>query len=166
MTAIDLQDAIVGHIFFEDSRNKVSKRMKNDRYMDIFAGYTNSIFQDFENYLRTQVDLVQNDIRLALDEFNSSFITYDLPPAIHIFKDPSQFLLRNLESEYEGVNNTVDMEHDDIRLKTKMLLRPGFKATRFMKNRFSVLFDVVIHIGILNSIKSTLVKTYKVKFNR
>ena len=41
--------------------------MKIDNYMDLLAGYTNSIFQDFENYLRTQFDLVKDDFRLVLD---------------------------------------------------------------------------------------------------
>ena len=31
--------------------------------MYILAGYNSSVFQDFESYLRTEVDLVENDIR-------------------------------------------------------------------------------------------------------
>ena len=37
-----------------------------------------SIFQDFESYLRTEIDMVEDDIRLVFDEYNSDFITYEL----------------------------------------------------------------------------------------
>ena len=30
--------------------------------------YVNTIFQDFVSFLRTEVDLVEDDVRLALDE--------------------------------------------------------------------------------------------------
>ena len=36
--------------------------------MDLLQGYTHSVFQLFETYLRTQVDLVENYIRLVSDE--------------------------------------------------------------------------------------------------
>ena len=36
------------------------------------------LFQDFESYLRTEVNLIEDDIKLVLDEYNSSFITYEL----------------------------------------------------------------------------------------
>ena len=45
-----------------------------------------SIFQDLESFLRTEVDLVEDDIKLVLDVYNSSFITYELEPCIYIFK--------------------------------------------------------------------------------
>ena len=32
--------------------------------MNVLAGYTSSVFQDFESYLRTEVDLVEDNIRL------------------------------------------------------------------------------------------------------
>ena len=41
--------------------------------MATLAGYTSSRFQDFESFLRAEVDLVEDDIRLVLDEHNSSF---------------------------------------------------------------------------------------------
>ena len=36
--------------------------------METLAGYSSSIFQDFESYLRTYVDLVEDDNRLVSDE--------------------------------------------------------------------------------------------------
>ena len=37
-------------------------------YMNILAVYDDSIIQNFESFLRTEVDLVEDDIRLVLDE--------------------------------------------------------------------------------------------------
>ena len=56
--------------------------MKNEQNRRILAIYTNSIVQDFESFPRTEIDLVENDIRLVLNEYNSSSITYELEPGI------------------------------------------------------------------------------------
>ena len=50
--------------------------------MYILAGYTRSIFQDLETYPRTEVDLVEDDIRLSLDDKNSRFLTNEKLPTI------------------------------------------------------------------------------------
>ena len=44
--------------------------MEDVGYMKVLAGCPSSVFQDFESYLRTEIDLVKGDIRLVLDEFN------------------------------------------------------------------------------------------------
>ena len=82
ITATDLQDDIIAPIFIKEYREQVTKRMKDVGYMNDLRGYIRSIFQDFESYLRTEVDLVEDDIRLVLDEYSSSFITYELEPGI------------------------------------------------------------------------------------
>ena len=43
--------------------------------MPILSVYVSSILKDFESFLKTEVDLVEDDNRLVLDEYNSSFIT-------------------------------------------------------------------------------------------
>ena len=48
ITAVDLQDAIIGPIIIKEYREQVSKRMKYNEYMRILANYISSIFQDFE----------------------------------------------------------------------------------------------------------------------
>ena len=69
ITATDLQDDIIGPISFEENRKQVTKRMKDDKHMEILARYTSYVFQDFESYLRTEVDLVEDDIKLVLNEY-------------------------------------------------------------------------------------------------
>ena len=73
ITAADLQDDIIAPIIIKEYNEQVTKRMNDDGYMDILARYTSSVFQDFESFLRTQIDLVEDDIKLVLDEYNSSF---------------------------------------------------------------------------------------------
>ena len=81
-TAEDLQDDIIGPIIIEEYNEQVTKRMNDEQYMNILAIYIRSVFQDFESFLRTQIDLVEDDIKLVLDEYNSSFNTYKLQPGI------------------------------------------------------------------------------------
>ena len=45
--------------------------MKNEQYKNCVAGYVSSVFHDFESYLRTEVDLIEDDIELVLDEYKS-----------------------------------------------------------------------------------------------
>ena len=98
--------------------------------MNILVGYTRSVFQDFESYLRTEVDLVEEDIKLVLGEYNSSFITYELQPGDYNFKDIPEALFNILQSEYAGASNVI-IEFDDITRKTKLVVRSGIIAIRF-----------------------------------
>ena len=70
ITATDIQHKTIGSIFIEDYRKEVSKRLKNDISVDNLAGYSSSIFQDFESYPRTEVDSAQD----VLEWFQRSLI--------------------------------------------------------------------------------------------
>ena len=85
ITAEDLQDDIIAPIIIEEYKEQVTKRMNDEQYMNILAIYTRSVFQDFESFLRTQIDLVEDDIKLVLDEYNSNFVTYELVPGIYSY---------------------------------------------------------------------------------
>ena len=136
ITAADLQDDLIALITIEEYKEQVAKRMKNEQYMNIVAGYVSSVFQDFENYLRTEVDLVEDDIKLVLDECNSSFITCDLEPGFYTFKDISEALFNILQPKYPEPINTIVNEFDDITRKTKLVVRSGIVAIRFHEKSF------------------------------
>ena len=87
LTATDLEDDIIAPIIIEEYKEQVTKRMNDEQYMNFLAIYTSSVFQDFESFLRTQIDLVEDDIKLVLDEYNSNFITYELEPGIYSYRD-------------------------------------------------------------------------------
>ena len=80
--------------------------------------------------------MVEDDIRLILDQQNSSFITYELQPSIYTFKDPSEDLLRNRQHEFDGDDNAIHNEFDDITMKTKLVVKPGIIAIRFDEKLF------------------------------
>ena len=68
ITAEDLQYEIIGPIIIEEYKKQVTKRMNDEQYMIILAFYTRSVFQDFESFLIAQIDLIEDDIKLVLDE--------------------------------------------------------------------------------------------------
>ena len=136
ITAEDLQDDIIAPIIIEEYKKQVTKRMKDVGYMNNVADYVRSVFQDFESYLRTEVDLVEDDIKLALDEYNSNFITYELEPGIYTFKDISEALVNILQTEYPGPSNVIIIEYDDITGKTKLVVRDGIIAIRIDEKSF------------------------------
>ena len=136
ITAEDLQDDIIGPIIIEEYEEQVTKRMNDEQYMNILAIYTSSVFQDFESFLRTQIDLVEDDIKLVLDEYNSSFITYELDPVVYTFKDISKALFSILQSDCPGDCNVIVIEYDDINMKTKMDVKAGITAIRFDEKSF------------------------------
>ena len=59
--------------------------------------------------MRTEIDLVEDDFRLVLIEYNSSFITYDLLPGIYTFKDLSEALFNIFQHEYARFSNVIDI---------------------------------------------------------
>ena len=75
ITATDLQDDIIGPIIIKEYREQVTKRMEDGGYVNSLSGYRSSVFQFFGSYLKTEIGLVEDDIRLVLDKYNSSFIT-------------------------------------------------------------------------------------------
>ena len=121
ITATKLQDDILRPILFEEYSEQVTKRMKDDNYLRILAVYVTSRFQDFEGFLKTEIDLVEDDIRLVLDESNSKFITYEVQPGFCTFKDFSVTALTILQPEYEGYHKVIDIEFHDIAMKNKLL---------------------------------------------
>ena len=95
--------------------------MKEDKIMRILAIYVSSVFQSFENFLRTEIDLVGDDVRA---------------------------LFNILQPEYELFTNSVDIEFDDITLKTKLVVRSGNIAIRFDgKSIFSTILGFTLDWG-------------------
>ena len=89
--------------------------------MNNLSGYPSSVFQDFENNLRTEIDLVEDDVKLVLDKYASSFITYELQQGIFTFKDNFEALYKSLQPEYPASSSEIAIENDDITTKTNWL---------------------------------------------
>ena len=138
ITATDLQDDIIEPVIIEKYREQVTKGLNDDKYMLILAMYIDSGFQDFESFLRTKVDLVEDDIKLVLEEYNSNFITYELEPVNYTFKDLSKALSNILQLEYPSTNSEIAIELGDVTRKTKLVVRLGIIAIRFDENSFFI----------------------------
>ena len=136
ITTEDLQDDIIAPIIVEEYKKQVTERMQDDGYKNILARYTSSVFQDFESFLRTEIDLVENDIKLVLDEYNSNFISYKLDPGIYSYKDIAIDLYYILQSEYPQSGSEILIRLDDITRKTKLVVRSGIIAIRFDEKSF------------------------------
>ena len=68
ITATDLQDEILAPIVIKEFREQVTKRRKDDKYKLVLAMCVDSIFEVIESSLRTEIDLVEDDVRLVLEE--------------------------------------------------------------------------------------------------
>ena len=134
ITAADLQDDIMAPIIIEEYKKQITKRMNDEQYMNILAIYTSSVFQDFESFLRTQIDLIEDDIKLVLDEYNSSFITYEVEPGIYSYREISEALFYILQSEYPQSGSEILIRLDDVTRKTKLIVNGGIIAIRFDEN--------------------------------
>ena len=144
VTATDLQNGIIGPIIIDEYREQVAKRMEDVGYMNILAGYPSSVFQVFKSYLRTEIDLVEDDIGLVLDKIYSSFFTYELQLDIYTFKDLSEALFQILQIEYPESNSENVFEFDDATRKTKLVVKSGIIAIRFdKKSLFSTIFGFI-----------------------
>ena len=136
ITAEDLQDEIIGPLIIREYEKQVSKRMNDEQYLNILTIYSSSVFQDFESFLRSQIDLIEDDIKLVLDEYNSNFNTYELEPGIYTSKDISEALLKIIHPEYAGYHKAIEIEYDDITMKTKLKVRAMIVAIRFDEKSF------------------------------
>ena len=136
ITAADLQDEIVAPIIIEKYTEQVTKRMKDEQYMNILSIYTSCVFQDFESSLRTQIDLIEDDVKLVLDEYNSSFITHELEPGIYSYREISEALFKILQLEYPSSDSKILIRLDDITRKTKLVVGSGIIAKRFDEKSF------------------------------
>ena len=136
ITAADLRDEILAPIIIEEYKEKVSKRMKDEQYMNILSIYTSSVFQDIESFIRTQIDLIEDDVKQVLDEYNSSFITYGLEPGIYSYREISEALFNVLQLEYPSSDNKILIRLDDNTRKTKLVVGSGIIAKRFDAKSF------------------------------
>ena len=107
--------------------------MEDGGYMKFLAGQISSILQDFECYLRTEFGLVENDIRLALEEYNSSFIAYEISPGNNTFKEFFE-VLSDLRTDNN--NHPINIVFDIITMRTKLALDSKVIAIKFNENSF------------------------------
>ena len=113
-----LQDDEIGPRIIDEYIKLSTEKKNSDGYMILLLGYSKSLFRDFESYLRIVVGLPEEDIQLILKEYNSLFITYELTPGIYSIQD----ILDTIHT-FSGHMETIQIEYDDIIMKTKIILK-------------------------------------------
>ena len=113
-----LNDEILGPRIIDEFIKLPNEKKNTDGYMMILLAYAKSPFRDFETYLRIVVRLDEKDIQLILKEYNSHFITYELPPGIYSIQD----ILDTIHT-FSGHMETIQIKYDDISMKSKIILK-------------------------------------------
>ena len=118
ITQEHLEDEQIGSRNIDEFFKLSHEKINSDGYMILLLGYSNSLFRDFESYLRIVVGLDEEDIRLILKQYNSHFITYELTPGIYTIQDISDVI-----HTFSGHSEIIQIEYDDISMKTKFILK-------------------------------------------
>ena len=113
-----LNDEILGPRIIDEFIKLSNEKKNTDGYMMILLAYANSPFRDFETYLRIVVRLDEKDIQLFLKEYNSHFITYELPPGIYSIQD-----ILDTINTFSGHMETIQINYDDISMKSKIIIK-------------------------------------------
>ena len=68
-------------------------------------------FKIWKAFCRTEIDLAEDDIRLVLDGYTSSFTTRELEPGIYTFKNLSKLFLTffNLNMNYLTTQSIMNL---------------------------------------------------------
>ena len=59
ITATDIQDEVFGPNILDEYREQETKRMKDDKYMNLLSRYTRSIFQNLKNFSEQKLILLK-----------------------------------------------------------------------------------------------------------
>ena len=113
-----LQDHVIGPRIIDEPLKLSHEKKNGNGYMIILLGYSRSLYRDFESYLRIVVGLDEEDIQLILKQYNSHFITNELTPGIYTIQDISDAV-----HTFSGHTEIIEVEYDDISMKTKIILK-------------------------------------------
>ena len=134
ITDSHLEDETLAPRIIETYLKLGSDKSSHDGYIILMMGYARSPFRDFESYLRIDIGLEEDNIRLNIKQYNEKFVTYEL--------DPDKYTIEDLQEAVYPLGdheNTLQIKYDDINKKVKLILtRFGstFGTLRFDKKSF------------------------------
>ena len=140
ITSEHLQDDIIGPRIISTYKKLEAEERQNDGYHMLLMGYASSPFRDFEAYFRMVIGFDEGDSQLILKQNISNFVTHKITPGIYSIEDISHAVYTM--GDHEG---TLQIEYDDITMKTKLILKRfggAFRTLRFNeKSFFNTLVD-------------------------
>ena len=80
--------------------------------------------------------MVEDNIRLVLGQYKSSCAIVGILHSIYTLNRLSQIFIRNLQLEYDGDDNGINIEIDDLSMKIKLVVGSSFLTTRFDEKSF------------------------------
>ena len=126
-------------------------------YMKLLAGYTHSKFQDFQSYLRNELDFLEVDFTLVLNDFTSDVFIHEILPGINLFEDFSVFCSKDLQFE-RWTNQSNIFEFGDASRRTKLFGRSSKLAPTFDKKSIFNNFLGLFHHEYLNTVMKNVAK--------
>ena len=81
--------------------------------------------------------MVEDHISLVLYEYIYFFIFHEIIPGVYTLKNLSEVVSRNSQLGFDGFSNSIDIEFNDVSIKSKLILRPEFFALRVDGKSFS-----------------------------
>ena len=94
------------------------------------------VIQNFESFRRPKVDLVEINIWLVLGQYKSNCANFEILHGIYTLNHLFQIFLRNLQLEFDGDDNGINIEIDDHSMKIKLVVGSSFLTTKFDEKSF------------------------------
>ena len=142
----DLEHKLLGPDIIKIYRSLSIEKSQTDGYYMFLKRYLQSIFRDFESYLRILTELNGDGIQVISKQYNSKFKTYKISPGVGLLKDITMVLSRGFRMEFQNVHlrqdrildksDSILIDSNDVSLITKLNLRPGITALRCDEKSF------------------------------
>ena len=126
ITPEDLEHKTRGPDIVKAYRELSIEKCQTDGCYFLLRNYTQSLFRDFESYLKILTSLNEDDFQLLFKQYNSKFITYEISPGIYTFEDISEVLSRGFEkkTKSEGKYNQILNKINPIQLSSNVITIP------------------------------------------
>ena len=115
ITPYHLQHEEIGSRISQTYKELRSEKSSTDGYIILLMSYARSPFREFESYIRIVVGLDEDYIQLFLKQYNSNFVTYEIPPGIYSIENISGTVYTM--GDHEG---TLIFEYDGISMKKNL----------------------------------------------
>ena len=96
-----LQDHKIGPLIFKFYEKLKSEKSTTDAYLILLANYARSPFGDFKSFLGLVIGLDEDNIQLSLKQYNSNFVTIEIPPVFTQLKKFQRFVIEIKKEPYE-----------------------------------------------------------------
>ena len=113
-----LEDEKIGPRIVQAYKKLRSEKSSTVGYILLVMGSARSTFRNFESFLSIVVGLDQDGVQIIIKQYNSNFVTFEIPPGIYSIKELSEVV--HTMGDHDG---SLGVEFDDDSMKTKFILK-------------------------------------------